>query len=422
MFSSKLTFIMTAVGAAVGLGNLFRFPTLCTLYGSAYILVYIILLFVVGVPLLLSEIALGRLFGKNATFCFASADRRAVPLGFLCSANSFIVMTYYAVLFSFVVLAAVFSYKLLSPTLPPAEVFTPIIFPFRFSPTLLFALIFSWAAVFLCFGDARRLGAISTVSVIFAAVIIFGFAVFCIINSGGKILSFLRFNPAVFCSSKFWIDAMGQVFFSLSLMVGVLVSYGACLNKKEGIVRCGIAVALCDLAVSLGGTVIFVAAGRQGEGSLFSSFSVYPAAFSSLGAAGSAVCFLFYLSVGVLCLASLFAYLKSATEFFTFSLGGSDTAWALGLSLLSLLLGSFLLQGRGLEALKLIDNEIVPFLIIFAGLVETVLFCRPPLKAALLSEINKNETHPLPRRLFSLSLGLFAPVTLFILLLYQIFF
>ena len=79
-------------------------------------------------------------------------------------------------------------------------------------------------------------------------------------------------------------------------MVGVLVSYGACLNKKEGIVRCGVAVALCDLAVSLCGTVIYVAA-KESEGSLFSSFSAYPAAFSALGPFGAAVCFLFYLSV-----------------------------------------------------------------------------------------------------------------------------
>ncbi len=421
MFSSKLTFIMTAVGAAVGLGNLFRFPALCTRYGSAYILVYIILLFVVGVPLLLSEVALGRLFGKNATYCFTSADPRATPLGFLSSANSFIIMTYYAVLLSFVVLAAVFSYRLLSPLGSPAEVFSPIIFPRRFSPALIFALVFSWGAVFLCFGDAKRLGAISTASVIFAASIIFGYAIFCTINSGGKVFSFLRFNAAVFGNSEFWVDVLGQVFFSLSLMVGVLVSYGACLNKKEGIIRCGITIALCDLGISLGGTVIYVAADISGEGSLFSSFSAYPAAFSSLGAVGSAVCFLFYLSVGVLCLASLFAYLKSATEFFTFFIGGSDTAWALGLSLVSLLLGGFLLQGSGLDVLKIIDGEVVPFLILLVGLLETALFNRPRLKTALLREINKNEKHPLPRRLFSLSIGLFSPIILFVLLLCQIF-
>ena len=420
MFSSRLSFVMTAVGAAVGLGNLFRFPALCVRYGSAYILVYIMLLFVVGIPLLLSEIALGRMFGQNATFCFVSADRRALPLGFLASVNAFIIMTYYCVLFAFVVLAATFSYKLIGAQ-DAAAVFSPILFPKTFSPVLFFALVFSWGAVFLCFGDAKRLGAISTVSVIAACLIIFGFSAFCAVKSGGKIFSFLAFRPTVFTLSKFWIDALGQVFFSLSLMVGVLVSYGACLNKKEGIVRCGVAVALCDLAVSLCGTVIYVAA-KESEGSLFSSFSAYPAAFSALGHFGAAVCFLFYLSVGFLCLASLFAYLKSACEFFVFRVGGNETAWALGLSLISLFFGSFLLWGRGLEFLKLIDGEVIPVLIILLGLAEVVLFNRPRLKSALLQEINKNEKHPFPRRLFSLSLGVFAPLTLFVLLIYGIFF
>ena len=69
MFSSKLSFVMTAVGAAVGLGNIFRFPALCVKYGAPFILVYIMSLVVLGLPLLFSEIAFGRRFGKTVGPC-----------------------------------------------------------------------------------------------------------------------------------------------------------------------------------------------------------------------------------------------------------------------------------------------------------------------------------------------------------------
>lgn len=420
MFSSKLSFIMTAVGAAVGLGNIFRFPALCVKYGSVFILVYIMLLFILGLPLLFSEIAFGRRFGKTAPECFKKADKKAFPLSFICSANSFVIMTYYCVLFSFTVLAAVFSYKLFGISESSAEkVFTPIIFSENFSPTLVCFLIFSWAAVLLCFGGAERLGKISTASVIFASFIIFSLAFWGIISSSGAVFSFLKFKLSFFTVPDFWLDALGQVFFSLSLMVGVLITYGACLNKKESIIKCGISIALFDLLISLAATLIYVSVGVSGEGGLLDSFSAYPKAFASFGVFSAPVCFLFYLSVGFLCLDSVFSYLKSAVSFFVYTLGGKEVFWAVGTATVSAVLGLFMLQGKGLNALGVLDRSIAPFLILTSGLFHTALFSRPHVHSALLFELGAGKT--LWRRLFSLSVGLFAPLVLLVLLITQIF-
>ena len=77
MFTSKLSFIMASVGAAVGIGNLFRFPALCVNYGFAFVLVYIFLLCFVGLPLMFSEIALGRRFGGTATIAISVSSLAA---------------------------------------------------------------------------------------------------------------------------------------------------------------------------------------------------------------------------------------------------------------------------------------------------------------------------------------------------------
>lgn len=421
MFSSRLHFIMTAVGAAVGLGNIFRFPALCVKYGVPFILVYIMSLFVLGLPLLFSEIALGRKFGKSAPECFKNADKKALPIAFLCSANSFIIVTYYCVLFSFTVLAAVFSYKLfnLSPS-SAQNVFAPLISPESFSPVLVCFLIFSWAAALLCFGGAKRLGKISTASVIFASSIIFLLALLSIFTSKGAVFSFLKLNLSVFALPSFWLDTLGQVFFSLSLSVGVLVTYGACLEKGESIIKCGFLIALFDLLISLAATVIFVAVDADGGGGLLSSFSAYPKAFASFGVFSAPICFLFYLSVAFLCLDSVFSYLKSAVSFFVYTLGGKELFWAVGVSFVSGILGLFMLWGEGLEFLGVLDGSIAPFLILFAGLLHTALFSRKAVKSALLSELGlgKNLYH----RIFSFLVGLFCPTVILILLIAQIFF
>lgn len=423
MFSSKLSFVMTAVGAAVGLGNIFRFPALCLKYGSAYILVYIISLFAIGLPLMFSEIALGRKFGEIAPVCFASADKKGAPLGFMCSANAFIIMTYYCVLFSFVVAAATFSYKMFGASDTAAQtIFNEIIFPKNFSPVLLCFLIFSWGAVLFCFGGADRLGKISTASVIFASLIILSLSLFSLFFSPDAAFALFRFKVGVFTSPSFWLDSLSQVFFSLSLMVGILITYGACLDKKESIIKCSLAIAIFDLLISLAATLIFAFSGSVGEGGLLSSFSVYPKAFSALGVFSAPVCFLFYLSVGFLCLDSVFSYLKSAVGFFVHMLGGKEVFWAAGLSAVSALLGSFLLFGNGLKFLGVLDQKITPFLILLTGLFQTALFSRPAVKASLIKELNLLKKPKVFQNFFSLSISLFCPLVLLVLLFSQIFF
>ncbi len=422
-FGSKTSFIMASVGSAVGLGNIFRFPSLAVKYGIIFVLMYIFLLLLTGVPMLMSEIALGRRYGGSAVKSIGRANPAFLPVGWLSAANSFIIMTYYCLLFSYVLLTAFFSFRLLGETPDrSADLFTDIIYPKGFPTAGLIFLLIGWAIVMLCYLDAERLGKISTVGVIFASAVIGIMAVAGGISNPSGVIDFLRFAPQHTFSVDFWLDCLAQVFFSLSVMVGVMPVYGACLDKKENILSSALAVAFFDLLVSLASTLIYIGADAKGSQGLFACFSVYPKAFSRLGPGiGMAVAALFYLSVAVLCLDSVFAYLKSVATAVSEKIWLAEQKTARILSIIAAVFGLSLLGRGGGRTLEYIDGEIVPLLTLIIGIFEAVFFAGLVDKG-LLSEINLNAKNLLPRRIFRFSVAFLSPAVMIILIIAQIFF
>ncbi|MEE0928423.1 MAG: hypothetical protein UIG59_04460 [Acutalibacteraceae bacterium] len=418
-FNNKTGFIMASVGSAVGLGNLFRFPYLALKYGGVFILAYFLLLLTTGAPLLMSELALGRLTGKSAVGALGEASKKGKFTGLLCSANSFFIMTYYCPLFSFVLVCAVFSFRLWGAQMPE-RVFTDIIYSENLAVPLLF-LVFAWASVMLCLGDAGRLGKISTVGVLFSLFVLVCMAILSAVLQGGAVLSFLIPSASALLITEFWPDLLGQVFFSLSVMVGVMISYGAYLPKKENIFSSALTVCFADFAVSLCATVIYAAfSGKVEGGDILTCFSVYPAAFCAVGGGfGAVISFLFYLSLALLCQASVFSYLKAVCHSITEKIGISETKAALILTLVSCGLGIFLLGRSGISRLIFIDGGIVPLLILIAGLLETIVFSVK--RKTLLCEINQHGKRGMSPGFYSFSVGFLSPAVIFLLIILKIF-
>ena len=112
VWSSRITFILAAIGSAVGLGNAWRFPGLAAKYGGgAFLLVYIIAMLILGVPMLSMEIALGRKTKQGAPGAFKSISKKAEYVGWAATTNAFAISVYYAVVFAWVIAMAVFSFK-----------------------------------------------------------------------------------------------------------------------------------------------------------------------------------------------------------------------------------------------------------------------------------------------------------------------
>lgn len=419
-FGSRSSFIMASVGSAVGLGNIFRFPALALKYGLIFIIIYILFLLTVGIPLLTSELALGRKYGGSAVNIIRSSNPRFTPLGTVCSINSFIILTYYTVLYSYVVLAAFFSWNLKSKTPDDAQRLLPeIIYRGDFPLFTLVFLIFAAASVMLCFGSAERLGKISTASVTFATVIIGVMAVFGGVSGAENLRSFISLSLHPLLNIGFWTDTLGQVFFSLSIMVGVMLTYGAFLKKGESIALCGFIIAFFDLAVSLTATLIYAAVGSSQQG-LFACFSVYPKAFASLGGAvGSAVSLLFYLSVAVLCLDSVFAYLKSVCSAMSEKFRVKENGCAAVVVLVSTSLGFLLLGEKGKGLIELVDGKAVPLITLATGFFEVLLISK---EKELIREINSGGWVKISPAFFSFSIKIFIPIAILLLFVLQIFF
>lgn len=406
MFSTRLAFVLTAVGAAVGLGNVFRFPYLAMKYGLSFVLVYILFLCLLGLPLLLSEIAFGR------AFAFKKTDRKTALLSRFCSFNSFFVFGYYTLLFAFVIMAATGSlggnFSSLSALSEGSSIGGHTV-------NVLF-LIFAFAAALFCFGDAKRIGAISTVSVIISLLIIACLAVFRAILFPESLAPLFRVDFSFFADINFWFDALSQVFFSLSVAIGVLTAYGGLLKKGESIVLCGIYIAAIDLLVSLFAAVIYATVGGRVDG-LFDSFSVYPKAFFELGSAGPFLCFLFYISLGFLCLDSVVSFLKSSVCFLFPKRVKNEGAAAVILSLVAFCFALVLLLLGARDSISFVDGKITPTLILLGGLSLTIIFSKKEIFTSVSGELGLGRFS----RIFRVLVCRIAPVFIIFLLAAQIF-
>ena len=103
-WSGRITFILAAVGSAVGLGNAWRFPGLAAKHGGgAFLMAYILLMVVFGIPLLYMEIAIGRKLKKGAPESLRGINKKSEPIGWAAVTNAFIKAIYYAVIFGWVI-------------------------------------------------------------------------------------------------------------------------------------------------------------------------------------------------------------------------------------------------------------------------------------------------------------------------------
>ena len=111
-WSSRATFILAAIGSAVGLGNAWRFPGLAAKHGGGtYLFVYLIAMFAIGIPLLMMEVSIARKFHKGAGESLRGINKKMEFVGWSATANAFVIVTYYSIVFAWVLMMVVYSLK-----------------------------------------------------------------------------------------------------------------------------------------------------------------------------------------------------------------------------------------------------------------------------------------------------------------------
>lgn len=265
-FATKLGVIAAAVGSAVGLGNIWRFPYEAGQNGGgAFLLIYLICVAVLGIPLIISEFLLGRTSKMNVggTFKKLAPGTHWGVIGYLSVLASFLILGFYTVIAGWTVeyiFQAVTNGFAGQSAAQLKESFTAFSTD-TYSPILWLAL-FLVANYFIIVGGVKN--GIEKASNIMMPLLFVLLVVFCInsllLPGAAEGLSFLFKPDFTKLNSNVVLRAMGQAFFSLSLGMGCLITYGSYFNKETRLGKTAATVAVLDTLVAvLAGVMIFPA-------------------------------------------------------------------------------------------------------------------------------------------------------------------
>ncbi len=231
-FSGKLGFVLASAGSAVGLGNIWRFPYLAAKYGGGiFLLVYLILALTFGFALMCAEIAIGRKTGSSAIGAYQKLDKRFGFLGGVASVVPVIILPYYSVIGGWI---AKYLRTFLSGGILEASndnffgdfISSPI------EPIGWFLLYLGLTALVVLFGVEKGIEKVSKFMMPLLVVLVIFIAVYSMFMPGALEGVKYYLTPDF---SKFSITtvlaAMGQLFYSMSLAMGIMITYGSYMKK-----------------------------------------------------------------------------------------------------------------------------------------------------------------------------------------------
>ena len=318
-FGSKIGIIAAAAGSAVGLGNIYRFP--CELGnngGGAFLLVYLLIILCLGVPVMLSEFVIGRRTQKNPIGAFRTLKPKSgwPIIGYLGVICALIIMTFYSTVAGWTleyIVRAVgnqFEGKELAVIEQEFSDFHDIGWK-----NVLWQAAFIFLTAFVVFkGVANGIEKYSKILMPLLVLILIVLAVRSITLPGGMDGLVFLFKPDFSkITGSVLISALGQAFFSLSMGMGVLITYGSYIRKDDNMVSSALSVTLADTLVAvLAGLVIFPAAfsfGVQPTAGMGLVFNTLPMIFNQM-AGGYYFCIIFFVLLAVAALTSTISLLE----------------------------------------------------------------------------------------------------------------
>ena len=330
-FSGSIGFVLAAAGSAVGVGNIWRFPYLCAKDGGGlFLLIYLILVLTFGFVLLTTDVAIGRKTKQNALNAYAALHKKWRFLGFLTFLVPTLIMTYYSViggwilkyLSAFIVsdgtAAAQDGYFTSFITAPVA----PIVF------MLIFLAITAWVVYR---GVEKGIEKFSRIIMPGLILLIIAIAIFSLTlshtDSDGTVRTglmglsvYLKPNFEGLTVKRFLevlLDAMSQLFFSLSVSMGIMITYGSYVKDDVNLSKATNQIELFDTGVAfLSGMMIipavFVFLGTDGMASGPSlTFISLPKVFEAMDGIGRLVGIAFFLMLGFAALTSCVSVMET---------------------------------------------------------------------------------------------------------------
>lgn len=252
-WSSRKGFILAAIGSAVGIANIWRFSAVVGQNGGgAYLIPYVISVFLCGLPLMVLELAAGRHFQGTVVSAFRSVRERFRVIGWLFCAIVFFILSYYLVIAGWTLGYTFFS--LAGSTVPFS------LFISGWLPVALFIVTAVITGLVVSRGVQKGIERISISLIPVSVVILVILAVYGVTLPGFSEAMGYFFTPdfSVLGDPLLWGAAFGQAFFSLSVGTGILLTYGAYMSRDQGIPSSSLVITVADLSIALlSGIVIF---------------------------------------------------------------------------------------------------------------------------------------------------------------------
>jgi NSS family neurotransmitter:Na+ symporter len=273
-WGTRVGFILAAIGSAVGLGNIWRFPGVAYENGGgAFMVPYLVALTTAGIPLLIMEFTIGRRYKGSAPVAFRRMNKNAEAIGWWQVAISIVIAVYYAAIIAWAGWYAFFSLTQQWGSDPEAFLFgdflemTPDLYDFgAWQPGLLVSMAVVWAFTLFVIGAGVKKG-IETTSKVFIPLlaVMFGVLVVQALTLDGAIdglNAFFTPDWEAIREPKVWLNAYGQIFFSLSIGFGIMITYASYLKKKSDIATSALTVGFANSSFEiLAGIGVFSALG-----------------------------------------------------------------------------------------------------------------------------------------------------------------
>ena len=272
-FSGGLGFVLAAAGSAVGLGNLWRFPYLAAQYGGGiFIFVYLILVLTFGYSMLVMEIGIGRKTKKSSISAFKQLDKKFSVFGYLAMIVPMIILPYYCVIGGWVLkYMLVFLSGKATVSAAAADDYFGGFISATWSPLIMFLIFFAITIVIVLAGVEKGVERVSKLMMPILVLISIGICVYVTTIPGSfEGIKYYLFPDFSKFSFKTVCGAMGQMFYSMSLAMGIMISYGSYVKDDVNIGKAVGHIEIFDtgIAVMAGFMIIPVVYMFSGEAGL----------------------------------------------------------------------------------------------------------------------------------------------------------
>ncbi|WP_333595846.1 sodium-dependent transporter [Aminobacterium mobile] len=393
-WGSKIGFILAAAGSAIGLGNIWRFPYITGQNGGgAFVVVYVAIVFIIGFSVMLAEIAIGRRAQLNAVGSFKKLKGGAWSIvGWMGVAAGFIILSYYGVIGGWTIKYIISSWTGLME--PGAAGKAGDVFGGFVSNTfqvVLYQALFMLATIWVVYrgiGEGIEKYCKILMPALFVILLVLIVRSLTLDGAGKGVEFYLKPDLSKITGDTV-LAALGQAFFSLSLGMGCMITYGSYLNKETTIPSAVVQICFLDTMVALlAGLVIFPAAfafGVEAGAGAGLTFVTLPSVFAKMPG-GPLWSSLFFILVFIAALTSAISLLEVVAAYFIDEMnwGRPKAAWLMGLAIFLLgipsaysLTGNLKIAGKDfLDAADfLASNILLPlgglFIALFVGWIWT---------------------------------------------------